>query len=60
MEFVLSTKGNDNVLFEQTLLFMMTKYCSKRTHKCKTFIAIVLPTLSISLLIYLVYKNTLL
>ena len=33
MEFVLSTKGNDNVLFEQTLLFMMTKYRSKRTHK---------------------------
>ena len=33
MEFVLSTTGNDNFVFEQTLLFMRTKYRSKRAHK---------------------------
>ena len=33
MEFVISTTGNDNFVFEQTLLFMRTKYRSKRTHK---------------------------
>ena len=33
MEFVLSATGNDNFVFEQTLLFMRTKYRSEKTHK---------------------------